>query len=104
MRRLNPNPTMGSGLEIAALDAQVSRMYEWMPWVDGRLGEMPTDAAARRQWLSTSRTGRISVAVRAALEKRYGAQAQQVQHAESFKLRKYGRQPSIEELQRMFPT
>lgn len=50
-------------LAIAALDAQVSQTYEWLPWVDGWLGEVPTDAAARRQWLSTSRSGRISAAV-----------------------------------------
>ena len=90
-------------LKIAALDAQVSQMYEWLPWVDGRLAEVPAEAAARRQWLSKTRAGRISPAVRAALEKRYGEQAQQVQHAESFKLCEYGRRPSIEELQQMFP-
>src|SRR6202162_106205 len=50
-------------LKIAALDAQVSQMYEWLPWVDGRLAEVPTDPAARRQWLSKSRSGRISPAV-----------------------------------------
>ena len=90
-------------LKIAALDAQVSQMYEWLPWVDGRLAEVPADAAARKQWLSKTRAGRISPAVRAALEKRYGAQAQQVRHAEAFKLCEYGRQPSIEDLQQMFP-
>jgi len=90
-------------LKIAALDAQVSQMYEWLPWVDGRLAEVPADAASRKQWLSKSRTRQISPAVRAALEKRYGAQAQQVQHAEAFKLCEYGRQPSIASLQEMFP-
>jgi LmbE family N-acetylglucosaminyl deacetylase len=90
-------------LKIAALDAQVSQMYEWLPWVDGRLAEVPTDAAARRQWLSRSRSGRISPEVRAALEKRYGAEAQHIQHAESFELCEYGRRPRMEELQAMFP-
>lgn len=89
--------------KIAALDAQVSQMYEWLPWVDGRLAEVPTDAVARKKWLSTVRAGRISPAVRAALEKRYGAKGREVQHAEAFKLCEYGRQPSIEELQQMFP-
>jgi hypothetical protein len=78
-------------------------MYEWLPWVDGRLAEVPADAAARRQWLSGVRTARMTPAVRTALEKRYGAQAQQIQHAESFKLCEYGRQPSTEELEKMFP-
>jgi LmbE family N-acetylglucosaminyl deacetylase len=90
-------------LKIAALDAHVSQMYEWLPWVDGRLAEVPADPAARKQWLSRTRSARISPAVRTALEKRYGAQAQQVQHAEAFKLCEYGRRPPIEELERIFP-
>ena len=90
-------------LKIAALDAQVSQMYEWLPWVDGRLTEVPTDAASRRQWLSKTRTRQIAPAVRTALESRYGAQAQKVQHAEAFKLCEYGRQPSKDALQEMFP-
>jgi LmbE family N-acetylglucosaminyl deacetylase len=90
-------------LKIAALDAQVSQMYEWLPWVDGILAQVPADTAARKQWLSRLRTRHISPAVRAALEKRYGGQAAQIQHAEAFKLCEYGRQPAIEELQRMFP-
>src|SRR5579871_4234576 len=83
-------------LKIHALDAQISQMYEWLPWVDGRLAEVPADPAARRQWLSKTRSARVSPAVRTALEQRYGAQAQHVQHAEAFKLCEYGRRPSVE--------
>jgi len=90
-------------IKVSALDAQVSQMYEWLPWVDGRLAEVPADAAARKEWLSRSRSGRISPAVRAALEKRYGAQAQEIRHAEAFELCEYGRRPSPDELQRIFP-
>ena len=90
-------------LKISALDAQVSQMYEWLPWVDGRLADVPTDPAARRQWLSKTRSRPISPAVRAALEKRYGADAAQIQHAEAFKLCEYGRRPDGEELDRFFP-
>jgi LmbE family N-acetylglucosaminyl deacetylase len=89
--------------KINALDAQVSQMYEWLPWVDGRLEEVPASAEARKQWLSKVRTGRISPAVRAALEKRYGAQGQNVQHAEAFQLCEYGRRPALDDLQLMFP-
>jgi LmbE family N-acetylglucosaminyl deacetylase len=37
--------------KLAALDAHVSQFYEWLPWLDGRLAEVPPDAVARRQWL-----------------------------------------------------
>jgi len=90
-------------LKIAALDAQVSQMYEWLPSVDGRLAEVPKDSVSRKQWLSKTRGGRIRPAVRAALEARYGADAQKVQHAEAFQLCEYGRRPSVEELRAMFP-
>ena len=90
--------------KINALDAQVSQMYEWLPWVAGNLDKVPKDPEARKKWLAQTRAGRISPAVRAALEKRYGAEAgQKVQHAEAFELCEYGRRASTEELQKLFP-
>src|SRR5947208_6787470 len=46
--------------KIDALDSHVSQFYEWLPWVDGRLAEVPKDPAARKAWLKSSRTSRIS--------------------------------------------
>ncbi len=90
--------------KVNALDAHVSQVYEWLPWVDGRLLDVPKDPVARKKWLSTSRSDQITPAVRAALEKRYGAeQAQKIQHTEAFELCEYGRLASAEELDRLFP-
>jgi LmbE family N-acetylglucosaminyl deacetylase len=89
--------------KIDALDAHVSQVYEWLPWVAGTLSQVPKDPVARKKWLSATRTDRITPAERAALEKRYGAAAQNIKHVESFELCEYGRRPSMEELQRMFP-
>ncbi len=90
--------------KINALDAQVSQMYEWLPWVAGNLDTVPKDPEARKKWLARTRAGRISTAIRAALEKRYGAEAgQKIQHAEAFELCEYGRRVSMEELQKLFP-
>jgi len=90
--------------KIDALDAQVSQMYEWLPWVAGNLEQVPKDPAARKKWLLQTRGGgRISPAIRAALEKRYGAEAGKIQHAEAFELCEYGRRVSVEELQKLFP-
>jgi len=36
-------------------------------------------------------------------DQRYGAQAQEIRHAEAFELCEYGRRPSPDELQRIFP-
>jgi len=90
--------------KVSALDAQVSQMYEWLPWVAGNLDQVPKDPAARLKWLHQTRGGRVPATVRAALEKRYGAeQGQKIQHAESFELCEYGRRASLEELQKLFP-
>jgi LmbE family N-acetylglucosaminyl deacetylase len=90
--------------KLDALDAQVSQMYEWLPWVAGNLDKVPKSPEDRRKWLGQTRRGRISPAVRAALEKRYGPEpGQKIQHAEAFELCEYGRRVSIEELQKLFP-
>ena len=87
--------------KVAALDAHVSQVYEWLPWVDGRLADVPADAAARRAWLSKTRTSRLSEAVLAALSQRYPGQT--IRHAEAFELCEYGRRPPVAELREMFP-
>ena len=90
--------------KISALDAHTSQFYEWLPWVDGRLEEVPKDAAARRSWLEKARWGTITPAVRTALEKWYGKErAAKVQHAEAFEVCEYGRQPKDEDLRKLFP-
>ena len=38
--------------KMDALDAHVSQMYEWLPWVDGKLDSVPKDPVARRKWLA----------------------------------------------------
>ena len=90
-------------IKIDALDAHVSQMYEWLPWVDGRPDQVPKDAAARKAWLANSRPGRLGPEITAALQKRYGAEAAKIRHAEAFELCEYGRRPQLEELQAMFP-
>ncbi len=90
--------------KVNALDAHVSQVYEWLPWVDGRLSEVPKSPAARKEWLSKLRTPRVSSEIRDALIKRYGpAEGGRVLRFEAFELCEYGRQPSLDELNEMFP-
>ena len=37
--------------KIDALDSHVSQFYEWLPWVAGKLEEVPKDPAERKAWL-----------------------------------------------------
>ena len=90
--------------KIDALDAQVSQMYEWLPWVAGNLDQVPKDPAGRKAWLARSRGGRVSPAIRAALIARYGSgQGGKIQHAEAFQLCEYGSRATLEQLQMLFP-
>lgn len=89
--------------KIEALDAHVSQFYEWLPWLDGKLSEVPEDPEERKSWLARGHRRAVTPAVRAALEKWYGAEkASQVRHAEAFEICEYGRQPSEAELRRFF--
>jgi len=90
-------------LKIRALDAHVSQMYEWLPWVDGQLEKVPAEPRARLEWLRGVRSPPLTDAVREALRRRYGARADAIKSAEAFELCEYGRQPSAEELGRLFP-
>jgi LmbE family N-acetylglucosaminyl deacetylase len=90
--------------KVSALDAHVSQVYEWLPWVDGKLDSVPRDPEARRNWLEQTRAGRINPAVRASLVKWYGAdRGNAVKHVEAFEVCEYGKQPTEQEIRALFP-
>jgi LmbE family N-acetylglucosaminyl deacetylase len=91
-------------MKVGGLDAHASQFYDWLPWLEGNADQVPSDAAARRQWLSRTRAGKISPAVRDALERRYGAErGRKTEHAEAFQLCEFGRRASVEELRELLP-
>jgi len=90
--------------KIDMLDAHVSQMYEWLPWVDGSLDKVPKDAAARRSWLRDARARQPSPAIRAALTKWYGQEkGNAVKYAEAFEICEYGTRPNEEMIRKLFP-
>ena len=91
--------------KINMLDAHVSQFYEWLPWTTENLDQVPKDVIERKKWLAT-----LPMVVRKAgpewrdtLERRYGAEAARIQHVEAFEITEYGRQPSEEEIRKLFP-
>ena len=89
--------------KIGMLDAHVSQMYEWLPWHDGRLAEVPKSPEARREWLARQRPCLVEPGWREALQKWYGAQAASVRRAEAFEITEYGRRPDDAEIRKLFP-
>ena len=88
--------------KVDMLDAHVSQMYEWLPWVAHTLESVPKDASARRRWLRETRVGQPTAAVRATLTKWYGEQAKAVRHAEAFEICEYGARPDEAMIRRLF--
>jgi len=90
--------------KVDALDSFVSQFYEWLPWVDGRLAEVPKDAAERKAWLKRARADRqINPAVRASLLKWYGDKGAAAKYYEAFEVCEYGAQPNEARIRQLFP-
>jgi LmbE family N-acetylglucosaminyl deacetylase len=90
--------------KIDALDSHVSQFYEWLPWVDGKLADVPKDPAERKAWLKRTRTASINPATRAALVKWYGAEkGNAAKYYEAFEICEYGAQPDEARIRQLFP-
>jgi LmbE family N-acetylglucosaminyl deacetylase len=84
-----------------------SQMYEWLPYNQGILDQVPSDTSRRREWMAQTRGFRSSEpgdTYRQLLIQLYGQRVgSQVRQAEAFQVSEYGTQPSREELKRLFP-
>lgn len=90
--------------KIDALDSFVSQFYEWLPWVDGKLADVPKDPAERRVWLKRARDREINAATRASLTKWYGPQkGAGAKYYEAFEICEYGAQPNEARIRQLFP-
>lgn len=90
--------------KVNALDSHVSQFYEWLPWVDGKLNEVPSDPVERKAWLKRARTTEPTPAVRAALVKWYGNEkGNAVKYYEAFEICEYGARPDDARIRQLFP-
>ncbi len=93
--------------KLDMLDAMESQVYEWLPWLDGQLADVPADSKARRKWLAKAWQPffKKNTALAAqGLKKWYGANAAgKIKFGEGFEICEYGHQPSDAELARLFP-
>ena len=98
--------------KIAAVDALASQVYETVYGVDAatrkqRLGQVPKDAEGRREFarkLHGDRYSAVANQSRDSLVRWYGARrGKAVRYAESFEICEYGRQPTQEEIRKLFP-
>ena len=90
--------------KVSALDAHVSQMYEWLPWIGHYADKVPKDKSERLKWLAETRKQTIKPEVKTTLEKWYGKEkAAAIKNAEAFEICEYGTQPSDDEIKKLFP-
>jgi len=92
--------------KVHGLDAHISQFYEWLPWTNQDLENVPKDLEERKKWLLAAMEKRSAVTpeIKISLEKWYGKEkADKVKQAEVFEICEYGKQPSPEEIKKLFP-
>ena len=93
--------------KLEMLHCHTSQFYEWLPYNQGRLEQVPEGDDARKAWVNELWGGRsrgLADAYRDALIGRYGRdRGQAVLNAEAIEISEYGAQPTPEELATLFP-
>jgi LmbE family N-acetylglucosaminyl deacetylase len=84
-------------LKVQMLACHASQHFEWLPFNQGCLADVPAGEAERTEWLSSRLRARYAATAekfRPQLALRYGAErAASVADAEAFEICEYGRQP-----------
>lgn len=90
--------------KVYAISAHESQFFEWLPWLDGKLDEVPQGEKERLDWLGKMRLNTPTPEIRQSLEKWYGPErAAKVKAAEAFEICEFGRRPSDEDIKKLFP-
>lgn len=102
---IDTDPVFERKVDMAHCHA--SQVYEWLPYNDGYLDEVPVTEEARRNWLGgrlQRRFGQVADAARDVLKRIYGAErGAAVRTAETVSFSEYGRRATPEEVARLFP-
>lgn len=87
--------------------AHISQFYEWLPYNQGILDQVPADAVQRKAWLATQAKERLKTVAdrfRAELIATYGPErGAKVEYAEAFEGCEYGSPLTTENAKKLFP-
>ncbi len=93
--------------KLDMLHQHVSQVYEWLPFNQECLAEVPKTDPERRQWLAAHYRARFEEPAgrhRAKLVERYGeSRGPAIRCAEAFEISEYGAQPDEKTIRRLFP-
>ncbi|RTE55136.1 PIG-L family deacetylase [Arenibacter aquaticus] len=89
--------------KIYAMSAHKSQFFEWLPWTAGNLEKVPKGEKDRLEMLANWRSKSPNEALLECAKKWYGTKAYNAKHIEGFEICEYGKQPTDEEIKRLFP-
>jgi LmbE family N-acetylglucosaminyl deacetylase len=90
--------------KIYAMSAHESQFFEWLPWTEGMLDQVPSSSDERLKLMAKWWSNPADETVIKCLKKWYGeAAGGKVIHAETFRYTPFGRRPSEEETRKLFP-
>lgn len=89
--------------KIFAMSAHESQFFEWLPWTEGILDQVPAGKEERLKFLANWFQP-ANESLKACISKWYGEQkGKNARFAETFRYADYSRHPSDEETRRLFP-
>ena len=90
--------------KIYGMAAHETQFFQWQPWIAKTLDEVPDTEEERLKWLADMSKSPMTPEKYTNLVKWYGpARAARVEVTESFEICEYGKQPTDEEIRRLFP-
>lgn len=94
-------------MKVDMNDCHVSQFYEWIPYIQGRIDQVPNDPLARRDWLGQSlkvKARDTADRYRDKLVERYGkARGESIEYAEGFEISEYTLHITDDKIRRLFP-
>ncbi|WP_372651010.1 PIG-L deacetylase family protein [Draconibacterium sp.] len=90
--------------KVYGMAAHESQFFEWLPWLNGQLKDVPDNEQDRLEWLGKMRLNTPSPAMRKSLEKWYNSEtAEKASAVEAFEICEFGRHPSDDDIRMLFP-
>lgn len=90
--------------KVRGIAAHESQVFEWLPWLNGVLDQVPESEAERLEWVGSLRKPKMNNQIRECLIKWYGeAKGRKIEMAEAFEICEYGHQPTESEIRALFP-